>query len=144
MPTADELKAYLAKRGIPVDVQVAESTYKIAITSKSVEDVAGLLASINEPGRFIISVKLGDVIPLIGDTLGVSKLIESVDRLEESMRGNAEKLTATDTENKRQSEESISSLTHKVEVLNEEVRLLIDKLSYIEMQPWWKRFLGVK
>jgi phage-related tail protein len=144
MATADELKAYLTKRGFNVSVDATGATYQIVIHTKTADDIAKMLALINEPGRFIITSEMGDILPYVDKALNISKLGENLAKLEESMRGNMEKLTNTDSENKRQAEESISSLTNKFDSLEDKVKLLVEKMSYIEQQPWWKRFLGVK
>ena len=144
MATADELKTFLEKRGFHVEVEKVASTFLIDITSKSVKDIQKILAEVNEPGRFIVAVKLSDTVPIIGEVLGIVKLKQDVAKLEEDMSRNTDNLTKTDDENKRQSEESLSSLRNKLDSLEEKVDTLVDKMSYIETQPWWKRFLGVK
>ena len=144
MATANELKAYLSKRGLDVDVDKVGDTYLVSITSKKVDDVVNLLATIHEPGRFIVAVKLDDIIPVIGDILGIVKLRQSLESytinndkrfldLEELMRGNSRSLSETD-----------DILKERATDLEEQTKQLIEDMSVIKKQPWWKRFLGVK
>ena len=159
MATADELRQFLLKRGYLVDIDKRENnTYIISIRSKKVEDVTNLLASINEPGRFVVAVKLEDIIPIIGEILGVDKLRKDILTLEADMHRNSDRLSNTDDENKRQAEESLSahtrkidslkemleSLEHKIDSQKHDTDSLIEDMTYIKRQPWWKRFLGVK
>jgi hypothetical protein len=151
MSTANELKTYLSKRGIDVDVDKVGDTYLVSITSKKVDDVVNLLATIHEPGRFIVAVKLDDIIPVIGDILGIVKLKQDFDNhaknsvkmfldLEELMRGNSAKLVETDDELKKRD----GDLDKRATDLEEQTKQLIEDMSVIKKQPWWKRFLGVK
>ena len=60
------------------------------------------------------------------------------------MHRNTDTLSATDVENKRQYSESLQSLSKRFDNLEVSVNKLVDDMSYIKQQPWWKRFLGVK
>lgn len=155
MATPDELKSFIAKRGFDVDVVQKSGSYIISIHSKTADDVASLLASIGEPGRFIVTVKLDDIIPTIGNILNVPKLKEDTDKLsnsifklktqlEEDMHGNMKRLSETDAENKRQVDESLSLHTKRLDAVENKASALSDDMKYVKQQPWWKRFLGVK
>jgi hypothetical protein len=145
MSTVDELKAYLAKRGYDVDVTKSDgNTYLVSVTSKKVEDIVSLIATIHEPGRFIVSVKLDDIIPFIGDILGIVKLSKRIDDLEESMSRNTENLTRTDDKFKEHIMDSANNLNDSINDISKTVDGITDDMGYIKKQPWWKRFLGVK
>jgi len=151
MATADEFNTFLSKRGYHVDVAKTGDTYIVSIQSRTVDEVTNLIASIGEPGRFVVAVKLEDIIPTIGNILGIVKLKDDVihlrdyaESLEENMHRNTDTLSATDVENKRQYSESLQSLSKRFDNLEVSVNKLVDDISYIKQQPWWKRFLGVK
>lgn len=151
MATADELRTFLEKRGYPTSVTKNESNFLIEVTAKTVGEVAQLLTTINEPGRFIVTLKLADSAPLIASLVGVPELREQIKlmgslitNLESEMRGNVEKLNKTDDQLKKDSQESIKVVLGKVNEVDSVVKANSDDLKIIKAQPWWKRFLGVK
>jgi hypothetical protein len=59
MPTTDELKAFLAKRGYPAIVYTEKDCYVICLKEKnSADKVVDLLVQIKEPGKFIVSFEM--------------------------------------------------------------------------------------
>ena len=134
MATTDELKQFLAKRGFDAEVVRTGGTFVISLQSKKIDDVLNLLASINEPGRFVVAVKLGDVVPAIGELLGVFKLGEDLDNLGTELRDKDKSI-----------EDKLNDLIEvRLKKDEDTIQSLADDMKYIKSQSWWKRFLGVK
>jgi len=144
MAEAENIRLFLAKRGYDTKVEKSGANYTIGIRAKSIEEVSKLLATIGEPGRFIVSVELSDLIGVLSDSFGLRDITKGIADLEVTMSNNVRMLTETDDTLKRQSEESISSLTVKIENLTKVVSDLVADMQYVKSLPWWKRLLGVR
>ena len=144
--SAEELCKFLAKRGFTTDVTKKGDTFTINVRSKTAEDIKLLLASIDEPGKFVISVDTND----ISTILGVNDLRKYADEIRFSlieeaqiMSRNTEMLKNTDLELKKQSEESISSLSVRLEKLTEIVEALLDRAEIQDNKKhWWEKILS--
>lgn len=79
MATAEELKAFLKKRGYDAEAEVVESgNYRISLYCKSAEDATLIFSEIREPGRFVISVKLADAFDLIEQGLRLGERLGEI------------------------------------------------------------------
>jgi hypothetical protein len=147
MPTAEELKTFLAKRGYSTEVGKTDNTFTIGISSKTVDEVSKLVGQIEEPGRFIISVFFSDVADLLYNKFGIQSIVDkevelksSIENLEKSMSRNTELLTKTDEELKKQNENSISGLEKKVLGRIGSLDVQVAKLE--KKKPWYKKLVG--
>ena len=65
MATAEELNAFLEKRGYSASVEKQGNTFIVGVRCRTVSEVASLLASIDEPGRFVVSIQFSDILELL-------------------------------------------------------------------------------
>lgn len=141
MATAEDMKRYISKRGFSVEVDKPKDgqTFVIGLRCKTVDEVKNLLATIEEPGRFVVSVQFSDVVELVAEKSGLRSDVERIDSVLEEIMSNVQKLQETDETLKAQSEESFSGLRKKIEELCSELDMRIAKL---EATPWWKKWRG--
>ena len=135
MATTKELQAFLKKRGYDTTVEKENDTYIVGIHSQTVEDVAKLLASIDEPGRYVISVQFSDILDLLMNSARteIANFSGSLATIRESMDIGYDKLSQADG---RLREQSMLS-THGVTSL---IKDLTDRVAELEKpKHWWKR-----
>jgi len=83
MATAEEIKTYLAKRGYDAEVSEKGDSYLIALRSRSVDQVADILATIHEGKRFIVTTYHPDIVELIARDAGFLEQFQALrDRLD--------------------------------------------------------------
>jgi len=76
---SEEIKKFVEKRGYPCEVMMLNpKVYKISLYSARVKEVADLVASINEPGRFVVELQHDDVAELVIDTLELERRFKEV------------------------------------------------------------------
>lgn len=133
MATEKELKRYLAKRGYDTEVtKPTPNTWIVGLHCKTVEEVQKLLAGIEEPGRFIVSVQFTDV---VDELIKRSGLPTRIEELRDEMATNTKRLQETDDSLRKQSEMSLGGLWDKIEKANRDIT---DRLDKLEKAPWWK------
>ena len=140
MAEAEGLKKFLKKRGFDAEVEKLsdDRTYVIKLHSKTVEEVEALLAQIEEPGRFIVSILLSDITNLLVEESG---LPERMSLLEETVGRNDRQRGLTEEELKRQSRQSIVGVYETIDELKVELQSIGDRLKEIELKkPWWKKW----
>lgn len=150
--TAENLQRFLAKRNLDTEVTLSEDTYLVQVSSTTVEDIAHLLATIKEPGRFIVSLKLQDITELLVTSSKLPTQIEelgaSLKVLEGLMTRNMTNLENTDDKLRKQNLESVAGLhTYIDEVTNSikkdlanSIIILNKRLAELESKPWWKKW----
>lgn len=141
MATAENIKAFLKKRGFDAEVEKLKDdrTFIIGLSCKTVKEVSNVMAQIEEPGRFIISVQLSDIFGLLSDALNLSSLASKEELMKQSQA-----LTNTDDELKKQSESSISGLWTLIKTLESEIKTRLDniegRIDILESKPWWRKW----
>ena len=142
MAEANELKQFLSKRGYDVEVDKPDGqTFIVSLHCRTVDEIKTLLASIEEPGRFVISVQFSDIKNLLLEDSGIPEAINifrsNLEDVRKEMAGNVKKLQETDTQLKKDSELSIGGLWDKIEELKRELN---ERLAKLEKTPWWKKW----
>ena len=135
MATAKELQAFLLKRGYDTTVEKDNDTYIVGIRSQTVEDVAKLLASIDEPGRYVISVQFSDILDLLMNSTRteIANFSGSLATIRESMDNGYEKLSQADGRLREQGMLSTHGIT-------ELIKALTDRVAELEKpKHWWNR-----
>jgi len=134
MATTKELQAFLKKRGYETTVEKEDETYVVSIRSQTVDEVAKLLASIDEPGRFVVSVQLSDILDLLKNSTRseIADFSNSLATLRELVDNTARKF------------ESSNNITRERVVVSEHKMVSIitgldDRITKLETKRWWKR-----
>lgn len=147
MATAEELKAFLAKRGYKADVIKDSNNYHISIRCTDIEAAAKLMFQINEPGRFVIDLSPADAASYIAGLLGIDKLKVDMESLVEDvnlMTKNMNNLENTDDSLRQQSTDSISSVKEMIRTLDDKVTKMQEsfdkRIAEMESKPWWKKW----
>ena len=166
MATAEGLKAFLAKRGYRADVsEESPSTWLISLRSDTVEEVSKLLVNIGEPGRFIVSVKLADLVGVLSTELDLPTIIQAINGLKttvgmlekdmskntDSIRANGDELAKQATVTVAQQKDAIADINRQLDKLtaammtnfgelNEQVGSLATRVQQLESRPWYKRW----
>ena len=78
-----------------LQIEKVDNTFTIGISCKTVDEVAKVLANIEEPGRFIVSVHLNDIADLRSDIFNISGINLNILDLEDKVAGNSKKITET-------------------------------------------------
>ena len=153
MATAENLKKFLTKRGLGVDVTKNEATdtFSVKVKCTTVEEISNILAQIEEKGRFIISIQLEDITELLVTSSGIPERLKGLEDtiftlakrqidLGEEMTKNMKNLQETDVSLERQSKSSISAILDELEKLTIVIEGLDNRIQVLEKKPWWKKW----
>lgn len=147
MPSAQELQRYLSKRGYQVEVSQIPEGFTIGLTCKTTDEIAKLLATIGEGGKFIITVNLSDLMGYILGELHMEQIVTLIHNNELKIIEDEQSTAKL----KEQNGEAISSILNRLDsildsfnALDVRIKSLERKQLVLETMPWWKRFFGVK
>ena len=135
MATAQELQVFLKKRGYSTSVMKEDDTYIIGIRSQTVEEVAKLLASVGEPGRYVVSVQLSDIIDfLVNTTHGeISNFSGNIATVRELVENTSNKLMLANSRTHDLHVLAIRNVTNLIDGLTNRIEKLENP------KHWWKR-----
>ena len=111
MPTLDEIKAFLEKRGYKADVsQIGENSWHISLRAKSTDDVVATFANISQEGKFVVSLELKDAAELLLGSL-------------------PQQITDLNT-----------NLALTLKATAKDIHILQDRIKKEEKRPWWRKW----
>lgn len=133
--TSEQIKAFLKKRGYEAEAQVISGdTYLISLHVNSVDEVAKVFANISEPGRFIVSVHLDDILKILVDDSGISSELRQLKTADVMMLSQAE----TYANSKVSALEAV--LKQRIREQLEQNALLAKDIAIVKKTPWWKKW----
>ena len=125
MATPEDIQTFLRKRGYEAQVSERGDAYIIELRSKSLDEVAIVLASIHEGKRLIVTAYHPDIAGLIVKDAGLPEQFEA-------LRTDVGEVGARSEARDHELGKRISDLLQVTVDLSE-------RLDVLEKKPWWKR-----
>lgn len=140
MPTAENLTAFLKKRGYQAEVirkppeGTFPDTYFISLHIKELDDVEALLGSITQAGRFVVTLYHQDIIELLNKELSIGQTATELGELRKDFTEFTEKFAET-------TQPALSQVEDEVEQLWETIKVNVKDIETLK-KPWYKKLVG--
>lgn len=145
--SAENLRTFLAKRGYDTDVDrnPDNNTFTIGIRCQTAEEVARLLAQIDEPGRFVVSVQLTDIAdillePAMSAIQHIQDELNGLTKAQEEATMDRQNLRNTQDDAENHSRKTLEGISQRIDRLERIILGLRDILDTVNKRPWWKKW----
>ena len=122
---SENMEAFLEKRGYKANVKIVNgNTYVIGLSSKSVDEVAKLIANISDGHRFVVTIQQNDVVELVADQLQYEQRLKDLTNMVDNKLQDMYKVCAGVVS-------PMDMLDKKVDSNIELCRRLVEDISYL-------------